>query len=144
MPHKITPEQMTNLQAALAAWNQVEPSTVNLDVWRARMDNRYQKPSCGSAACFGGWLPHFEHFKSLGVIADWDGAPMMRRDERLLPNTHISPELFGWGLFGAYEQGFQYVLPGGGLAVQYQDLEFATHHECVKHRLETAIKESFT
>ena len=65
-----------NTQAAISAWENVPPETVMRNLSFFRIGSRDgNAPSCGSPACFGGWLPYFDHFAKLGVISDRSGAP---------------------------------------------------------------------
>lgn len=75
MKYKLTQQQFTNLTEAVKFWLKVPRETVTADLttWRTpstRCDiNTTKKPTCGSPACFGGWLPYSPYFAKLGVTS---------------------------------------------------------------------------
>lgn len=68
MKYKLTQQQFKNLTAAVNFWLKVPRDTVTagLNTWRSA-GAVTTKPTCGSTACFGGWLPYSPYFSQLGV-----------------------------------------------------------------------------
>jgi len=87
-------QHIDNTEAAISAWATVPPETVMRRLKAYRVGWRDgNAPSCGSPACFGGWLPYFGWFAALGVIATATGAPAFAG--RLIRASDVSNELFG-------------------------------------------------
>lgn len=59
---------LVNCEQAIAMLKTVPPHNLNLRSWRQDI-NSSKPPDCGTIACAGGWLPHWPHFKALGVRA---------------------------------------------------------------------------
>ena len=91
---------LENTQAALLEWRKLDPATVKLAHYRSN-PHLDTTPSCGSPACFGGWLPHLEYFRALGVVALNCGVPGLPRSEgpylghELHQGREVAFELFG-------------------------------------------------
>jgi len=88
-------QHIDNTEAAISAWATVPPETVvrNLKAFRQGF-RKYDAPSCQSPACFGGWLPYFDHFAKLGVISDEGGSPIFAGHPELFGHR-VSSVLFG-------------------------------------------------
>lgn len=76
---------INNLEQALEYWDTVPRTAVveNLDAYH-----------CGTAHCFGGWLPFFGHFKALGVMKDM-GIYMKFPSGYVRRNNEVGEYLFG-------------------------------------------------
>src|SRR5437868_5504182 len=93
-----------NLLAAQAFWATIEPENVDLSDWRdpdgteeLPVDAGYGvPPTCGTIACFGGWLPWSPYFKALGVTVDPErGWPQIGTGERSEIRDSVAQYLFG-------------------------------------------------
>jgi hypothetical protein len=85
MKYKLTKQQFKNLTEAVNFWLKVPRNTVTskLQSWRGceyLTPQGLSTPSCGSTACFGGWLPYSPYFSSLGVqaVSRLEGHPILR------------------------------------------------------------------
>lgn len=87
MRYKLTQQQFTNLTEAVNFWLKIPRNTVKsgLSAWRVSSDenceiNTTKKPTCGSPACFGGWLPYSPYFAKLNVTpySKTEGYPVIR------------------------------------------------------------------
>lgn len=115
----VTPLQRANALKALELWAQVPPKQVvpRLHYWR-----------CSTAACFGGHLATWEHFRKQGVWAESDGSPQL---DGARYSSDVSKTLFGHSeLFYSRR------------ATALDTASFATDHELVTHRLRWLIENS--
>ena len=76
-----------------------------LTYWRdvsAKADtNSYREaPSCGSPACFGGYLPFIPHFAAQGVTLHANSGGPVRNPDLSHPNACISSDRLSQELFG--------------------------------------------
>ena len=108
-PKDLAPFWIQNLIAARDFMLSVEPSKVDLSWWRQQVGDSADAPSsqngpatCGTIACFGGWLPHSPFFRDgLGVkLYGHSGAPMIKTvdddgDEDELSGCEVADYLFG-------------------------------------------------
>ncbi len=100
MTHKFTPQQIENIREAIKMWETVPPENVapRLGFWRDGFGDPHagqkKPPTCGTVACFGGWLAWWPAFRAQGVEA-WDGgAPYLTWASQ--PWAYmVSRELFG-------------------------------------------------
>lgn len=139
MLNKITQQQMDNLLAAQEAWKTIPPETVELSHYRsgsAMARHSSSKPDCGSAACFGGWLPFIDHFKMQRVHANFSGLPT----NGVHSGGMLSLELFGWTMFGCRNGTVQPAVSGA--ARKKVGSKAKTGHREVIERLKFAIKNS--
>ena len=95
-------EHLANLKLALECWGRVNPELVTHNLLSYE-----EETPCGTAACFGGWLPHFPEFAAMGVLRDgFGGQPIWHSPEAVSPENEegrrfLDPEtLFGY--FGEY------------------------------------------
>ena len=106
MKYKLTQQQFTNLTEAVNFWLKVPRNTVKsgLSAWRTTSDenceiNTTKKPTCGSPACFGGWLPYSPYFAKLEVTpySKSEAQPVIRTGRVLLAyeGKSLARHLFG-------------------------------------------------
>ena len=74
---------LKNVVEAEARWREVPAANVveRLEVWRADWESRDSvlPVSCGTVACFGGWVAVMPYFMSLGVYPNNDGEPTISK-----------------------------------------------------------------
>lgn len=71
---------ISNLKVARARWLTIPPANVYPDLsgWNAAKHPVDYVPTCGSVACFGGWVALMPEFNALGVYPDTgNGAPLI-------------------------------------------------------------------
>lgn len=105
MKYKLTQQQFKNLEEAVKFWLKVPRETVTTDLttWRTpsrRCEiNTTTKPTCGSPACFGGWLPYSPYFAELGVTpySKSEAQPVIRTNRIFLAyeGKSLARHLFG-------------------------------------------------
>lgn len=101
MKFEITLKQLNNLTKAIQFWLKVPRTSVvnGLGCWRETTDVT-SRPTCGSSACFGGWLPHSPYFAKLGVKINTDsayskGTPVLFVADEILLGKDVALHLFG-------------------------------------------------
>ena len=117
-------EQLRNCEIALFYWKTVPRGNVipNLKKWRSRLTST--KHTCGTIACFGGWLPAMPEFATMGVKSSkFDGAPYIGDDE--YSRIHFGTDNLADHLFGNHQM-FNPAQTGG-------------EHQTVTKRLEKQI-----
>jgi hypothetical protein len=105
MKYQLTQQQFKNLTAAVNFWLKVPRDTVKrgLETWSTpqgtgRGGYIYAKPTCGAAACFGGWLPYSPYFERLGVTprSENEAYPVLRVDGVIkYDSKDVAEQLFG-------------------------------------------------
>ncbi|VTU32061.1 hypothetical protein H4CHR_02934 [Variovorax sp. PBS-H4] len=102
----------TNLLEAQKFWATVNPDNVDLCDWRDPEGEELDEivdystpPSCGTLACFGGWLPWAPYFAEMGVRQNpGRGTPEIGAGERYECGSNVAKYLFGeWYLFDSRE-----------------------------------------
>lgn len=68
---------LENTKTALRYWLTVPVANVayNLDTWNISGTDAEYKHTCGTVACFGGWLSAMPEFEAMGVKAGKYGEP---------------------------------------------------------------------
>lgn len=139
----ITRRQRANLRSALRMWATVPEENVLADLarWRgwprAGEPERFERPDCGTRACFGGWCAWWPEFRAQGVKTDSDGMPIIpHRDAGL---SSVSTHLFGvsWLFFSRTADS----LFDRWIIHEFQKLRGRriTDHELVELRLRLAL-----
>lgn len=120
---RFTPQQqLENCKLALRLWKErVKPEQVTkgLNSW-----------TCGTQACFGGWLATWPEFRALGIVPDGQGAPIATEYETTLASGSLSRILFG-------DRGMLFPCGLGPAGVAEENA--ASAYEAVVLRLEVRI-----
>lgn len=142
---EVTQQQRDNAVEALTTmWPSVPPENVSerLSSWRNpnRPMEAREPPTCGSAACFGGWCAWWPTFRAQGVRAQRSGFPIGApcningRGDHARSPTGVSELLFGChDMFYARDSARAdraFTKKGG------------SDHELVTHRLQWLIENS--
>lgn len=120
---KITQQQFKNLKyAAEVLWPNIKPEQVQrgLAMW-----------TCGTQACFGGWVTRDPYFQAQGVSTHPEGDPRITHLEDCC-GPDVAAQLFGAAfLFHAVPTAVH----SPDLSAAYQDSAQLTAHELVTARL---------
>lgn len=137
----LKPDHLENTKLALKYWLTVPAENVvtGLACWKDSPGEH----TCGTIACFGGWVPAMPEFAAMGVVTTPGGAPAMPGG---LLGTEVADLLFGevggdrrWchgTLFDmprdcSYDRDFNY---------DFARFDRTEDHALVTHRLRSHIK----
>lgn len=133
---RVTPQQRANARFARdVMWPSIPPENVapKLGFWAKRLNGRRLVPhiahpvriaTCGTIACFGGWVAQNPYFQAQGVRPSDDGLPMMTTGTA----TH-------------YGSGVAFMLFGDAFLFEYAN-DPGPAHQIVTERLDELIKGS--
>lgn len=133
---------LENTKLALKYWLTVPPQNVapGLGSWNRNPG----KHTCGTIACFGGWVPAMPEFAAMGVTAGIRGEPEMAG---MLLASDVAKTLFG-EVDHAWGNGFRgNLFDTAGYCAYDRDPDldvdqsyYTDSHGLVVHRLESHIK----
>ena len=73
-----------NIDKAIAVMTRVKDrgDNINMDAWQENFDDHFcatedELHSCGTAACFAGWVAVSPEFEDSGGSLNWDGSPRL-------------------------------------------------------------------